>query len=201
MKHQFPLRRSVVATALLGASAPFYLLDSNVTAFVNIPSVARRAVVSVQHNEHLQLGKDLYRLKKDNILVSKLGSLQSPSTSQQQHQIGFLEKIAITISQRYNSKLASPTEIRTEQDRRRVSVLTLLRVGIPSIIAAFGAALIFPALAITLATALIEPGVFSVLSQDSSQFVQNFLTVAGLLFSILVGQTCMSNYCHFERLV
>jgi len=34
-----------------------------------------------------------------------------------------------------------------------------------------------------------ETGVFTVLSQDSSQFVQNFLTVAGLLFSILVGQT------------
>jgi len=34
-----------------------------------------------------------------------------------------------------------------------------------------------------------DAGVFAVLSQDSSQFVQNFLTVAGLLFSILVGQT------------
>jgi len=34
-----------------------------------------------------------------------------------------------------------------------------------------------------------DAGVFQVLSQDSSQFVQNFLSVAGLLFSILAGQT------------
>eukprot|EP00555_Chaetoceros_dichaeta_P007151 CAMPEP_0198261062 /NCGR_PEP_ID=MMETSP1447-20131203/9859_1 /TAXON_ID=420782 /ORGANISM="Chaetoceros dichaeta, Strain CCMP1751" /LENGTH=323 /DNA_ID=CAMNT_0043948863 /DNA_START=460 /DNA_END=1431 /DNA_ORIENTATION=+ len=34
-----------------------------------------------------------------------------------------------------------------------------------------------------------DAGVFAVLSQDSSQFVQNFLTVSGLLFSILIGQT------------
>ncbi|KAI2505238.1 hypothetical protein MHU86_9234 [Fragilaria crotonensis] len=40
-----------------------------------------------------------------------------------------------------------------------------------------------------LASSMNSAGVFQVLSQDSSQFVQNFLTVAGLLFSILVGQT------------
>ena len=40
-----------------------------------------------------------------------------------------------------------------------------------------------------IASAVNNAGVFAVLSQDSSQFVQNFLTVTGLLFSILVGQT------------
>jgi hypothetical protein len=40
-----------------------------------------------------------------------------------------------------------------------------------------------------LASLFNDAGVFAVLSQDASQFVQNFLTVAGLLFSILVGQT------------
>jgi len=103
---------------------------------------------------------------------------------------GILEKFATIISQRYNAETASPAEIRSERDRRRVSLLTLLRVSIPSLVAGTAATLLFPALAIGLATAFNDPGVFAVLSQDSSQFVQNFLTVAGLLFSILVGQTC-----------
>ncbi|KAI2489866.1 hypothetical protein MHU86_24721 [Fragilaria crotonensis] len=46
-----------------------------------------------------------------------------------------------------------------------------------------------PGIAMLLASSMNSAGVFQVLSQDSSQFVQNFLTVAGLLFSILVGQT------------
>jgi hypothetical protein len=51
------------------------------------------------------------------------------------------------------------------------------------------ATLIFPALALFLASTMNDAGVFTVLSQDSSQFVQNFLSVSSLLFSILVGQT------------
>ena len=101
-----------------------------------------------------------------------------------------LERIASIVSQRYNALSASPAEIRSERDKRRVSLQTLLRVGVPSLVAGVIAYLIFPALALSLATTITDHGVFTVLSQDSSQFVQNFLTVAGLLFSILVGQTC-----------
>jgi hypothetical protein len=74
--------------------------------------------------------------------------------------------------------------------RNRVQILTLLRVGLPSVLAGIVSTLVFPGLALSLASLWNDPGVFSVLSQDSSQFVQNFLTVSGLLFSILVGQTC-----------
>ena len=66
---------------------------------------------------------------------------------------------------------------------------TLSRIVVPAVGAAAVAFLVFPPLAIFLATLLNNAGVFAVLSQDSSQFVQNFLTVGGLLFSILVGQT------------
>lgn len=104
-----------------------------------------------------------------------------------------LERIATTLSQSYNALAASPAEVRSARDRRRVSVLTLLRVSIPSLLAGVGAYLIFPALALSMASSMHDPGVFAVLSQDSSQFVQNFLTVSGLLFSILVGQTCEYN--------
>jgi hypothetical protein len=73
----------------------------------------------------------------------------------------------------------------------RVQLLTLTRVGLPSLLAGVIATLTFPAMALFLAGVWnTNPGTMAILSQDSSQFVQNFLTVAGLLFSILVGQTC-----------
>jgi len=50
--------------------------------------------------------------------------------------------------------------------------------------------MIFPSVALKIASGVNDAGAFAVLSQDASQFVQNYLTVAGLLFSILVGQTC-----------
>ena len=71
-------------------------------------------------------------------------------------------------------------------------MITLFRVGVPSLIAGFLGTILFPAISLYLAhlfSLFGDAGVFAVLSQDSSQFVQNFLTVAGLLFSILAGQT------------
>jgi len=70
-----------------------------------------------------------------------------------------------------------------------MQIVTLLRVGVPSLLAGLVAFFAFPSMALTLASVMNDAGVFAVLSQDSSQFVQNFLTVTGLLFSILVGQT------------
>lgn len=83
----------------------------------------------------------------------------------------------------------SYNDISTESDKSNVQLVTMLRVGLPSILAGVVSTLAFPGLAMFLATIMNDAGVFAVLSQDSSQFVQNFLTVAGLLFSILVGQT------------
>jgi len=59
---------------------------------------------------------------------------------------------------------------------------------------------IFPFLSLNLASLFNDAGVFAVLSQDSSQFVQNFLTVSGLLFSILVGQTFYFMYQQQEQI-
>jgi hypothetical protein len=108
----------------------------------------------------------------------------------------FWEALAIAISQRVasNNKASINTTVphasmTTEQDRFTVQLITLLRVGVPSVLAGVASYLLFPLLSMSLATLMNDAGVFAVLSQDSSQFVQNFLTVAGLLFSILVGQT------------
>lgn len=84
----------------------------------------------------------------------------------------------------------------TASERRAVQIYTFLRVSIPSVLGGVAATLAFPALSMTLATVMNDAGVFTVLSTDSSQFVQNFVSVASLLFSILVGQTyCRSSKC------
>lgn len=85
-----------------------------------------------------------------------------------------------------------------QQVKRMLQLKTLARISIPSIAAGLVATVAFPFLALTLATLMNDAGVFAVLSQDSSQFVQNFLTVAGLLFSILVGQTYYFMYIQQE---
>lgn len=97
----------------------------------------------------------------------------------------------MTFSTAAASKLAKKYGIDfNPKTERGLNALTLVRVGIPSILSGILAFLAFPGLALWLCTLFNgDAKVFAVLSQDSSQFVQNFLTVAGLLFSILVGQT------------
>ena len=69
------------------------------------------------------------------------------------------------------------------------NLITLIRVGIPAVLGGIFATAIFPGLALFLGSIMNDAGVFTILSQDSGQFVQNFLSVSSLLFSILVGQT------------
>ena len=105
------------------------------------------------------------------------------------------------ISQTAAARAAAPyAEITSESDKVKVQLITMLRVGIPSIFAGLAATLTFPGLALALAALMNDAGVFAVLSQDSSQFVQNFLTVSGLLFSILVGQTYYFMYQQQESI-
>ena len=88
--------------------------------------------------------------------------------------------------------------LKSDRERRNVQLRTLLRVSIPSILSGLMATAVFPAAALYLAsgpvvgTGASAAGSLAVLANDSGQFVQNFQTVASLLFSILVGQTCTS---------
>jgi hypothetical protein len=75
------------------------------------------------------------------------------------------------------------------QGRLKLGLLTVLRVAVPSVLAGIVAFFAFPSMSLWLCSLFQDQGVFAVLSQDSSQFVQNFLSVSSLLFSILVGQT------------
>lgn len=93
------------------------------------------------------------------------------------------QSAAVKFSRRYND--GGPTG----DDQSPFNFITLMRVGIPAVLGGVAATLVFPGLSMFLASIMNDAGVFAVLSQDSSQFVQNFLTVSGLLFSIIVGQT------------
>jgi hypothetical protein len=91
-----------------------------------------------------------------------------------------LENVAESVSKKVVSD-DSVSSLQTDRDKFKVQFITLLRVGVPSIVAGIAACFAFPGLALFLASIMNDAGVFAVLSQDSSQFVQNFLTVSGLL--------------------
>ena len=112
---------------------------------------------------------------------------QSSSTTETDKKKHWRQALAVIFSQRAAARNFSGDA----SEQQSMQIFTLLRVSIPSILAGIVATLTFPGLSMGLATLMNDAGVFTVLSTDSSQFVQNFLTVAGLLFSILVGQT----YC------
>jgi len=119
-------------------------------------------------------------------------SNENTETNNTKNNVPLWKKIAAALSQTAAIKLKvnEPyNNILSPSDKLGVQLLTLIRVGIPAIFAGVVGMLIFPAMSLFLASILNDPGVFKVLSLDSSQFVQNYLTVASLLFSILVGQT------------
>lgn len=99
------------------------------------------------------------------------------------------EKLTAVFSQSSATKLAKKYNRDIAPITHRMSTLTLIRTLVPSALAGLLAFFAFPQLALWLCSLFNDAGVFTVLSQDSSQFVQNFLSIASLLFSILVGQT------------
>ena len=58
----------------------------------------------------------------------------------------------------------------------------------------------YPHVALTLANLINDSGVFAVVAQDASQYIQNILTTSGLTFSILIGQTYYFMYQQQEKI-
>jgi hypothetical protein len=88
----------------------------------------------------------------------------------------------------------------TSNTRDFVQLVTILRVGIPSFLFAVIAKLFYPSAALWLASIINDSGAFAVISQDSSQYIQNVLTTSGLVFSLLVGQTYYFMYQQQEAI-
>jgi len=76
-----------------------------------------------------------------------------------------------------------------DRTKAYTNTVSMLRVGIPSLAFAASAKISYPYISIELANAINDSGVFAVVAQDASQYIQNILTTSGLTFSILVGQT------------
>jgi hypothetical protein len=78
--------------------------------------------------------------------------------------------------------------------------ISVLRVVMPSLGYAILAKSIYPTAALTIAHQINDAGVFAVVSQDASQFIQNICTTSGLSFSILIGQTYYFMYQQQEKI-
>ena len=91
--------------------------------------------------------------------------------------------------QQQGAKTTTTTKFEKQVSKLKIGLGTFIRIAVPAIVSGIVAFYTFPKLALGLGSLFTEAGVFAVLSQDSSQFVQNFLSVCSLLFSILVGQT------------
>ena len=87
-----------------------------------------------------------------------------------------------------------------EATRSYTQTVSLLRVGIPSLFLATSSNIAYPYVAIALANWINDSGVFAVVAQDASQYIQNILTTSGLTFSILVGQTYYFMYQQQEAI-
>lgn len=80
------------------------------------------------------------------------------------------------------------------RERFKIQLRTLLRVGVPPIIAGGVATLLFPALV------RLQLRLFSTVSASATDYAGQFLSVMGLLYSLLVGQTYSFVYSQQEAL-
>ena len=87
-----------------------------------------------------------------------------------------------------------------EEMKAYAQSVTFLRVGVPGLFLAASANIAYPHVAIALANLINDSGVFAVVSQDSSQYIQNVLTTSGLVFSIIAGQTYYFMYQQQEAI-
>lgn len=135
------------------------------------------------------------RIRNDNLVVSgsyyarrrgTSSSFLTSSTSLRATTGGINKPSAPTGGEQQHAPLVHSTKY--------FQIKTLLRITLPSIVTGIGAFFAFPYASLFLVDLMSSSpgnavGALTVLSQDSSQFVQNFLNVASVLFSILVGQT------------
>lgn len=87
-----------------------------------------------------------------------------------------------------------------QRNKEYTQLVTLFRVGVPAFCFAVTAHMVYPTIAMEVAGLIHDAGVFEVVSQDYSQYIQNILNTLGLMFSILVGQTYYFMYQQQEAI-
>lgn len=73
--------------------------------------------------------------------------------------------------------------------QKYVQTLTIIRTGIPSLIAGSIASLIYPDVSMFIASSIHSKEALDVVANDYSQYIQNILTTCGLMFTIMTGYT------------
>ena len=90
-------------------------------------------------------------------------------------------------------------QTRSFEIKRKQTLATLRRVALPTIIVTVLGFFYFDNLSIYIRSQL-DLGAVRILMQDEAQFIQNFLTVIGLLFSILAGNAYAALYQQQESI-
>jgi hypothetical protein len=185
--------RSISITSLTTWS----LLAGSAHAFVHVRQPTRSLSTTSTRSNTLTTRHSAPKVGTRSRYYSQAAPLLSTSNSINNDKNGggepnLWEKIAATFSTSAAMSLSKKYDIDYApwtNSKFGMQLLTLIRVGVPSVISGILATLAFPGMALFLGSLFNDAGVFAILSQDSSQFVQNFLSIASLLFSILVGQT------------
>lgn len=170
--------------AVVGLLSCLTAIDS----FVPAPMSTGKISSSFHQQQRPHLNNGFHKTCQLSTKNSNL-SFSHSKLNQSTNDISIVDKLAETAGAQIGQ---------TSAERAKFQIITLIRVGLPSIVTGIAAFFAFPFLALFLASVVNDAGVFAVLSQDSSQFVQNFLTVSGLLFSILIGQTYAFLYTQQE---
>jgi hypothetical protein len=84
--------------------------------------------------------------------------------------------------------------------KKYVQLVSLLRVGVPSIVVGYLAYLVYPDTSLMVASWIADPKAFEVVANDYAQYIQNILTTSGLMFSITVGYTYYFLYQQQENI-
>ena len=73
--------------------------------------------------------------------------------------------------------------------QKYVQILTVIRTGIPSLLAGAVASFIYPDVSMYIASSIHSKEALDVIANDYSQYIQNILTTCGLMFTIMTGYT------------
>ena len=180
-----------VLTATMAFQIPFSSSSSSSSSFV-LQQSCRQSRVLRPHNNKL-----LVTSSSSSTTTTRRFAVSSPLVDENCDNDDNVPK---NVWETMASALVKHDSTDLTQVKRYYETISMLRVGIPALIWAAGARLVYPTAAMTLAMAIDDAGVFAVVSQDASQYIQNILTTSGLVFSLLAGQTYYFMYQQQEAI-
>ena len=148
--------------------------------------------ITIHRSNSFTISKPIL-IKQNNVHFNKRTSIQV-STS---------EDLSPTIWEdlaTFVLNLQRPTNIDIPHEKQKRQLITILRVGLPSLLTGLTSFLLFPTVSLFLSEVFNDEQVLFVLSTDSSQFIQDVQVVVGFLFSLLIGQTYYFMYQQQESI-